>query len=71
MEKTGNYTVSEDALDTVLMRVSYYEKTALKYKKEGSMDNYFMYMGMYIAQKGVLEQLGLVIQEDYDFSKEA
>ena len=69
MEKTGNTTVSMDALDALLWRTSETEKRALNYKKQGRMDDYWMELTSYIGVKSALEQLGLIVREDYDFNK--
>lgn len=71
MEKTGNTTISMDKLDYVIWMASEYEKRALNYKKSGKMDFYYHELTFYLGIKFSLEMLGLVIKEDYDFSKEA
>lgn len=69
MEKTGKTTISMEVLDIILWTANECEKRALELKKNGFTDRYYAELSYYLGVKNTLEQLGLVVREDYDFNK--
>ena len=68
MRKTGNTTVTDDAIEHVLFVAGNSRRMALEKKKAGDIDFYFQEISYYLGIKNALEMLGLVIKEDYDFN---
>ena len=68
MRKTGNTTVTDDAIEHVLFVAGNSRRMALEKKKAADIDFYFQEISYYLGIKNALEMLGLVIKEDYDFN---